>query len=334
MLSTAGWMPAESETIMSATLSKTAADSVRGSNSVRSVQRIYKAPPMHWVGDGFAVRSLFSYDGLGKQEASPFLMLDYGAPRDFTPSSHQRGVGVHPHRGFETVTVAYHGEIAHRDSTGQGGIIGPGDVQWMTAASGILHEEFHSPSFAQAGGVMEMAQLWVNLPKAHKMAPPAYQPIVKQDMPVVALPDNAGQGSAGTVRVIAGQYDGADGVQAKGPATTFTPIDLWDISLKAGKAASFSLPEGHTAMLVARRGSILVNGTDKAAATELVLLSREGVSFTLEAQGEAGEDAEILLMSGQPIDEPVVGYGPFVMTSPDEIRQAIMDFQDGKFGRM
>lgn len=305
---------------MSATLRKTATD------NRRTVQRIYKAPPMHWVGDGFAVRSLFSYDGLGKQEASPFLMLDYGAPRDFTPASHQRGVGVHPHRGFETVTVAYHGEIAHRDSTGQGGIIGPGDVQWMTAASGILHEEFHSPSFAQAGGVMEMAQLWVNLPKAHKMAPPAYQPILKQDMPVVALPDGAG-----SVRVVAGLYDGADGVQAKGPATTFTPIDLWDISLKAGKAASFSLPEGHTAMLVARRGSILVNGTDKAAATELVLLSREGGGFTLTA---GDEDAEILLMSGQPIDEPVVGYGPFVMNAPDEIRQAIIDFQDGKFGHM
>ncbi len=296
------------------------------SNSARSVQRIYKAPPMHWVGDGFAVRSLFSYDGLGQREASPFLMLDYGAPRDFTPSRHQRGVGVHPHRGFETVTVAYQGEVAHRDSTGQGGIIGPGDVQWMTAASGILHEEFHSPAFAESGGVMEMAQLWVNLPKAHKMAPPAYQPILKQDMPVVALPDEAG-----SVRVIAGHYAGADGAQAKGPATTFTPIDLWDVSLKAGRAATLSLPEGHTALLVPRRGGILVNGADKAAATELVLLSREGVSFTVAAMDE---DAEILLMSGAPIDEPVVGYGPFVMNAPEEIRQAIVDFQAGKFGRM
>ncbi len=301
------------------------------SNSLRSVQRIYKAPPMHWVGDGFAVRSQFSYDGLGLQEASPFLMLDYGAPRDFTPSRQQRGVGVHPHRGFETVTVAYHSEIAHRDSTGQGGIIGPGDVQWMTAASGILHEEFHSPAFSERGGVMEMAQLWVNLPKAHKMAPPAYQGIVQQDMPVVALPDDAGQGSAGSVRVIAGQYVGADGVQAKGPASTFTPINLWDVSLKAGKAVTLSLPEGHTTMLVARRGAMLVNGTDRAEATELVLLSREGAAFTLEA---GSEDAEILLMSGEPIDEPVVGYGPFVMNSSDEIRQAIADFQAGKFGHM
>lgn len=300
---------------------KTVTSKISTDSKAKTVQRIYKAPPPHWVGDGFHVRSLFAYDGLGQEEASPFLLLDYGAPKEFAPSNRQHGVGEHPHRGFETVTIAYQGEVAHRDSTGQGGVIGPGDVQWMTAAAGILHEEFHSPDFARRGGIMEMAQLWVNLPKKDKMAKPGYQGIVKGDIPVVPLGDDAG-----SVRVIAGEYQGQ-----RGPARTFTPIDLWDVSLKQGAHVALDLPEGHTLMLVARRGRMVINGTEQAGPTELALLTREGSAVALSAPDE---DAEILLMSGEPIDEPVVGYGPFVMTSMEEIRQAVMDFQAGKFGRM
>ncbi|MEL0029082.1 MAG: pirin family protein, partial [Perlucidibaca sp.] len=193
----------------------------------------------HWVGDGFPVRSLFSYDSLGR-ELSPFLLLDYAGPHDFAPAARPRGVGQHPHRGFETVTIVYDGEVAHRDSAGNGGIIGPGDVQWMTAGAGILHEEFHSPAFTASGGPLEMVQLWVNLPAKDKMTTPGYQGITAADIPSVALPDDAGR-----VRVIAGAYAGH-----AGPARTFSAMDVWDVRLNAGKRADLSLPAGRTLALV------------------------------------------------------------------------------------
>ncbi|HUH10577.1 MAG TPA: pirin family protein [Brevundimonas sp.] len=272
----------------------------------------------HWVGDGFPVRSLFSYDAVGKQ-VSPFLLLDYAGPHNFEPTDKRRGVGQHPHRGFETVTIVYDGEVEHHDSTGQGGIIGPGDVQWMTAGGGILHEEFHSPAFARTGGPFRMVQLWVNLPARDKMTRPGYQSILNADIPTVALPDDAG-----TARIIAGQF----GADAKGPASTFTPINVWDVRLNRDAETTLDLPEGHTAIVVVLSGHVTVNGDQPAGAAEALLLDRQGASVTLHADA----DSTLLILTGEPIDEPIVGYGPFVMNSEDEIRQAVTDFNSGRFG--
>jgi len=272
----------------------------------------------HWVGDGFPVRSLFSYNNLG-QHISPFLLLDYAGPHYFEPTTDRRGVGQHPHRGFETVTIVYDGQVEHKDSAGNGGIIGPGDVQWMTAAGGILHEEYHAPAFARTGGPFRMVQLWVNLPAKDKMAPGGYQGIVAADIPVVALPDDAGKG-----RVIAGELLGV-----KGPARTFTPINVWDLRLTRDADLTLPLPEGHTAMLVVLSGHVTVNGGQQAGEAEVVLLSREGGDVSIHADG----DAMLLVLTGEPIDEPIVGYGPFVMNTEEEIRQAIDDFNSGRFAR-
>jgi quercetin 2,3-dioxygenase len=283
---------------------------------MKQVLGVSDAPDMHWVGDGFPVRPLISP---GKNAAvDPFLMLDYAAPMAFTPTSHRRGVGQHPHRGFETVTVVYQGELEHRDSTGAGGKIGPGDVQWMTAAGGILHEEFHSEAFAKSGGTMEMVQLWVNLPAKHKNAPAGYQTLHNADLPSVDLPGNAGR-----VRVIAGDYHGH-----KGPARTFTPIDLWDVRLTKGKSVELALPEGHTVALAVLHGSVQVNGTQTANAAQLVVLDRNGSTFMLTAKS----DATVLVLGGEPIGEPVAAHGPFVMNTIGEIKQAMLDYNNGKFG--
>jgi redox-sensitive bicupin YhaK (pirin superfamily) len=284
---------------------------------MRKVLGIYTSPESHWVGDGFPVRSMFSHATHG-QHVSPFLLLDYAGPADFAPAERPRGVGEHPHRGFETVTIVYRGEVEHRDSTGKGGVIGPGDVQWMTAAAGILHEEFHSRAFTRNGGTLEMVQLWVNLPAKDKDAAPGYQTLLDRDIPEVALPDGAG-----TLRVIAGDYEGS-----RGPARTFTPIDIWDLRLRQGGATSLTLPEGHTAGLIVLRGSVRINGGNTASEAQFVLLDRTGGEVTLEADS----DATVLVLSGEPIDEPVVMYGPFVMNSPDQIRQAMIDFRSGRFG--
>jgi len=276
-------------------------------------------PNMHWVGDGFPVRSLFSYNDFG-QAISPFLLLDYAGPKNFDPSTSQRGVGQHPHRGFETVTIVYDGEVAHRDSTGQGGVIGPGDVQWMTAAGGIIHEEFHSPGFAKTGGPFRMVQLWVNLPAKDKMATPGYQSILSADIPTIDLP-----GDAGKLRVIAGEFDGA-----KGPARTFTPVNVWDMRLNRDASLQLDLPEGHNAAIVVLTGHITVGGTQPAGEAEVVLLGRDGAGTTIDADG----DSMVLVLTGEPIDEPIVGYGPFVMNSEAEIRQAVDDFNSGQFGKI
>jgi len=286
---------------------------------MKKILGIYSNPHGHWVGDGFPVRSLFTYDTLGSH-VSPFLLLDYAGPAQFEPAETPRGVGQHPHRGFETVTIVYKGEVEHRDSTGNGGVIGPGDVQWMTAASGILHEEFHSREFTRAGGPFEMVQLWVNLPAKDKMAAPGYQGILNKDIPRVDLPDGAG-----SVRVIAGDYEGH-----KGPAHTFTPIDVWDMRLGAGKTVMLTIPEGRTAALVVLHGTVLVNGQEVVREAQMALLEREGEALQIEANG----DATLLLLSGEPIDEPIVGHGPFVMNTREEIVQAMKDFNAGRFGRM
>ena len=270
----------------------------------------------HWVGDGFPVRSLFSYDGLG-QHISPFLLLDYAGPHNFEPTTERRGVGQHPHRGFETVTIVYDGQVEHKDSAGNGGVIGPGDVQWMTAGAGILHEEYHAPAFAKTGGPFRMVQLWVNLPAKDKKAPGGYQGILSADIPAVPLPQNAGK-----ARIIAGEFLGA-----KGPAKTFTPINVWDLRLGRDASLTLDLPEGHTAMLVVLTGHVTVNSSQKAGEAEMLLLSREGGDVLIDADS----DATLLVLTGEPIDEPIVGYGPFVMNSQDEIRQAIDDFNSGRF---
>ena len=270
----------------------------------------------HWVGDGFPVRSLISYHAQGSA-ISPFLLLDYAGPHVFEPAETPRGVGTHPHRGFETVTIVYDGEVEHKDSAGNGGVIGPGDVQWMTAAGGVLHEEFHSKGFTRAGGPFRMVQLWVNLPAKDKMAAPGYQSIVDADIPVVDL-------DGGKARIIAGTLAGKTG-----PARTFTPVNVWDVRLDDGADVTLDLPEGHTTLVVVLSGRVVVNGED-AASAEVLELSRTGTSARFTAEAET----TLLVLTGEPIDEPIVGYGPFVMNSEADIRTAIDDFNSGRFGRM
>jgi len=286
---------------------------------MKKVLGVYSPSEGHWVGDGFPVRSVFSYDSHG-QHVSPFLLLDHAGPAAFAPSAKRRGVGQHPHRGFETVTIVYQGELEHRDSTGAGGKIGPGDVQWMTAASGILHEEFHSEAFTRTGGVLEMVQLWVNLPAKDKLSSPRYQTLLNQEIPAIELPAGAGR-----ARVIAGDYRGH-----QGPAQTFTPINVWDLRLRMGHVARVEVPEGHTVVVVVLHGAVRVNDSATARDGQMVMLERKGSSVQLDAQG----DATVLLLSGEPIAEPIVGRGPFVMNTIDEINQAAVDFSSGRFGQM
>ncbi|WP_429820170.1 pirin family protein [Ensifer sp. B1-9] len=286
---------------------------------MRKILGIFGNAHPHWVGDGFPVRSLLARDRVG-DHASPFLLLDYAGPMNFAPGVTPRGVGVHPHRGFETVTIVYQGEVDHRDSAGNGGHIGPGDVQWMTAAGGILHEEFHSERFTKEGGTLEMVQLWVNLPATNKSVEPGYQTLLDRDIPTVSLPDGAG-----ALRVIAGSYAGA-----QGPARTFTPVNLWDLRLKQQGSLGLDLPEGHSVGLAVLRGNVLVNGSDLVGEAQFVLFGRDGGGVTLDASS----DVTALVLSGEPINEPVAMYGPFVMNTEQEIRQAMTDFQSGRFGKI
>ena len=287
---------------------------------MKQVLEVAGAPGRHWVGNGFPVHGMFGYNGSGVAERSPFLLLDYAAPTQFEPTRERRGVGQHPHRGFETVTIVYDGEVEHRDSTGNGGIIGKGDVQWITAAGGILHEEFHSPAYAAKGGPFEMVQLWVNLPAKDKLAPAGYQGIVDAQIPAVALP-----AQAGTLRVIAGEYAGHPG-----PARTFSPMNVWDIRMTAGKRVELPQPDGWSTLIVVLDGTVQINGEAVLRAAQRATLSTAGSGVTIEANS----DAKLLLLAGEPIDEPVVGHGPFVMNSQQEIIQAIADFNSGKFGQM
>ncbi|MGB2060233.1 pirin family protein [Alcanivorax sp. NBRC 102024] len=286
---------------------------------MKKILGVYSAPQPHWVGDGFPVRSLFSYESHGKQ-LSPFLLLDYAGPARFPPATKPRGVGEHPHRGFETVTIVYQGEVAHRDSTGEGGVIGPGDVQWMTAGAGILHEEFHSPAFTYQGGHLEMIQLWVNLPAADKMTPPSYQGITGEQIPVAPLDDGKGE-----IRVIAGDYQGH-----KGPARTFSPMLVWDVTVQAHANVILEVPDGWNTAVIARNGCCLINEHARAAVGQMVVLSAQGDQVQIQAEA----DSQLLLIAGEPLNEPIEGYGPFVMNTKEEIRQAIRDFQQGDFGKM
>lgn len=284
---------------------------------MKKIAKVLRSDGNHWVGDGFPVRSLFSYHR-DSADVSPFLLFDYAGPHRFDPTDTPRGVGQHPHRGFETVTIVYDGEVAHRDSAGNGGTIGPGDVQWMTAASGIVHEEFHSPNYSKTGGPFRMVQLWVNLPAKDKMSPPGYQAITNRDIPVVPV-------TGGTARIIAGAFRGV-----RGPARTFTPVNLWDLRLDRATDLTLDLPEGHTAMIAVLAGTVIINGTQTAGEAEIVRLERAGSDVTIHTD----QEAIVLILTGEPIDEPVVGYGPFVMNSETEIRQAAYDFNSGRFGHV
>jgi len=284
---------------------------------MKTIDHVVRDVPGHWVGNGFPVRSLFSYRT--PAQVSPFLLLDYGGPAEFGPSEEPRGVEEHPHRGFETVTIVFQGELEHRDSGGHSGAIGPGDVQWMTAASGVVHEEKHSDAFTRRGGAFEVAQLWVNLPAAEKMSKPRYQEIQASQIPTVELP-----GGAGSARVIAGSLQGV-----AGPAQTVTPVVLWDLALSANHEVSLPLPAGFTALLLVRSGRVVADG-QAATAAQLMIFKPEGEGLELKVE----RDTQALLLAGTPIDEPVVGSGPFVMNTTEEIRQAIADYQAGRMGRL
>lgn len=287
-------------------------------STARSVAAVHSSPAPHWVGDGFPVSSVISPQATGN-DLSPFVLMDYGGPVEFKPTNKPRGVDSHPHRGFETVTLVFHGELEHRDSAGHSGKIGPGDVQWMTAGSGVLHEEKHSRAFTAAGGAFEVAQLWVNLPAQFKKAPPGYQTLVSSAIPVKELPNGAG-----TVRVIAGEFGGT-----RGAARTFTPIELLDVSLRGGAKVALPIPQGFNAALFVRSGVVQV--ADRAVhARQLAVLDKAGTHVEVEAT----QDATLIVLGGAPIEEPVVAYGPFVMNTEQEVVEAMQDFRAGRMGTL
>ena len=286
--------------------------------STKKVEIIVQPRPAHFVGDGFRVHNFIpSGYRLDMKRMDPFIMFDYNSKFHFSGTETPRGVGVHPHRGFETVTIAYHGRVEHADSAGGGGIIGEGDVQWMTAASGVLHKEFHETEWAKQGGIFQMVQLWVNLPAKDKMSPPKYQAIKNSEMKKVDL------GEKGFVEVIAGEYQ-----NEKGPASTFSPVNLMNAKLKKGGKADFSFPANFNTAALVVEGSISVNGEKNVPTDHFILFKNEGENFIIEAT----EDAVVLVISGEPLNEPIFPHGPFVMNSREEIIQAFEDFNTGKFG--
>ncbi|MFI5148195.1 MAG: pirin family protein [Bacteroidia bacterium] len=287
----------------------------------RTIEVIVPPREPHFVGDGFRVHNFIpgAYR-LSMERLTPFIMLDYGSKFYFPPSDQPKGVGVHPHRGFETVTIAYKGKVAHHDSAGNSGVIGEGDVQWMTAASGILHKEYHEENFSKAGGDFQMVQLWVNLPAKDKMSKPKYQEISKEKITSYRLP-----GNTGVIEVIAGNYK-----DVRGPASTFTPVNLMNAKLHKDAEAVFSFPAPYNTALLVIEGNILVNGSEPVEENNFVLFENDGEEFTVKA----GSDAIILVLSGEPIHEPIAAHGPFVMNTKQEIVQAFDDYQHGKFGHL
>ncbi len=286
---------------------------------VKNVERIVAPPPRHWVGDGFDVHGFFPHGPLTGSRMSPFFLLDYNALTNFPPREQPFGVGPHPHRGFETVTIAYRGKVAHHDSRGGGGVIGEGDVQWMTAGSGLLHKEYHEQEYNRQGGPFQMVQLWVNLPAKDKMTEPKYQAITNAEMGRVKLP------GGGEVEIIAGEFAGV-----KGPATTFSPVHLYNLKLKTGETVELDYPAGYTTAILAVEGSAMLNGVETLPTDHLALFERDGEHITVTAV----DDSVLLVMSGEPLNEPIAQYGPFLMNTQEEIVQAIHDYQSGKFGHL
>ena len=288
--------------------------------AIKAIEAVYPPGPAHFVGDGFRVHNFIpSRHGLDMHRMTPFIMMDYGAKFHFPPSDSLKGVGVHPHRGFETVTIAYKGRVAHHDSAGGGGIIGEGDVQWMTAASGVLHKEYHEESFSKTGGDFQMVQLWVNLPAKDKMSAPKYQAIENVSIPKVLVEN-------GYVEVIAGEFQGI-----KGKASTFTPVHLFNAHLQSGGKAEFSFPADYNTCIIVVEGEVRINDAEEHVPVDhFVLFENEGETFHIEAT----EHSKILILSGEPIREPIASHGPFVMNTRQEIMQAFHDFEAGKFGTL
>ncbi len=287
------------------------------SKQMKSIEAVIPPPPAHMVGDGFRVHNFFPNNLIGKKRMSPFFLLDYNAKVEFSPREEPRGVGVHPHRGFETVTIAYKGKVAHHDSAGNSGVIGEGDVQWMTAAAGLLHKEYHEKEFSRQGGIFQMVQLWVNLPAQYKMSPPKYQEITNAMMGRYTLPDDKGE-----VEVIAGELN-----EVRGAASTFTPMQVYNARLKKEAVLELDLPSFYNTGILVVEGSSKINDAE-VPADHFVLFKNEGEQITITA----GEDAVLLILSGEPIDEPIAQYGPFLMNTYDELDQAIRDVSLGKFG--
>ncbi len=287
--------------------------------ATKEISAVLKPPPTHMVGDGFKVHNFFpNLMVIGNKGMSPFFLMDYNSKIEFPPSDKPRGVGVHPHRGFETVTIAYHGKVAHHDSTGNGGIIGEGDVQWMTAGSGILHKEYHEKEFSKKGGLFQMVQLWINLPSNYKMTPPKYQPLLHSTMGKYQLPDNTG-----TINIIAGEYNGV-----KGPAQTFTTINLFDARLKNNAVFEMDFPENYNTGILVIEGKVKINETETVLNDNFVFFKNKGTKIKVESL----EDSIVLVLNGEPINEPIVQYGPFLMNNYQEIEQAVIDLNEGKFG--
>jgi redox-sensitive bicupin YhaK (pirin superfamily) len=284
----------------------------------RTIERVFTGARQHWVGDGFHVSNYFPSATESQKRMSPFFLLDYQKPEAYTPTTRRRGVGTHPHRGFETVTIAYQGAIAHRDSAGNGGVIGPGEVQWMTAGSGVLHNEYHDEEFARNGGTLHMIQIWVNLPRIHKLAAPKYQALTNESIKEVELP-----GGGGVIRVISGGFE-----DTEGPASTFSPAHMLDVRLNAGGRVRLPTPKDYNTALLVLGGKVTANGSKPVSAGEFILFNNDGDEVIVEAQ----EESIVMFLSGAPIDEPLVHYGPFVMNSVEEINQAIDDFNSGRFG--
>ncbi|RWW98829.1 pirin family protein [Flavobacterium cerinum] len=285
----------------------------------KKIERVIAPPVPHMVGDGFRVHNFIPYgNGMSMERMSPFIMMDYNSKFYFPPTKEQRGVGVHPHRGFETVTIAYKGKVAHNDSSGNSGVIGEGDVQWMTAASGILHKEYHEEQFSKEGGDFQMVQLWVNLPAKDKMSKPKYQGITNDQITKYQLPDNGG-----LVEIIAGEYNGVAGA-----ASTFTPVNLFNAKLNKDAVATFNFPAKHNSAVLVIEGSVLVNDSETVPTDNFLLFTNEGEEFTIKAL----ENSVVLILSGEPIDEPIVAHGPFVMNTQQEIMQAFNDVNMGRFG--
>lgn len=285
--------------------------------STKTLAKITKPGTPHFVGDGFRVHNFIPGTST-MQEMDPFIMLDYNSKYNFGPSEIPRGVGVHPHKGFETVTIAYKGKVQHGDSSGGGGVIEEGDVQWMTAANGILHKEFHEKEWSKKGGEFQMVQLWVNLPAKDKTSEPKYQNIRNADIPKIQLPDGGGE-----LEIIAGEYNGT-----KGAAFTFSPIHLYNAKLKKGTKVKFSFPKDYTSSVLLIEGSATINDGETIAQDHFAMFKRDGESFTVEAL----EDAVVLILSGEPLREPIAAHGPFVMNTREELIQAFEDFNMGKFG--
>jgi hypothetical protein len=294
-----------------------------GQNQLKVVRKLLPRVNPHWVGDGFNVYPIFGNMAF-TNEVSPFLMFDYAAPKSFGPTTKRRGVGLHPHRGMETVTIALQGEVEHHDSLGNAGVIGPGEVQWMTAGHGIIHEEYHSTNFARAGGTLEMCQLWVNLPAEHKLTPPKYQAILKEDIPQVPLGDIGA--TAGWVRVIAGEYRGT-----RGPASTFTPINLWHVKLEPNVEVDLITKEGHNTIVFCQSGSVQVgeSATEIMKSSQISILSIQGDTIRLRSKEQG---SSLMILDGKPLNEPIAARGPFVMNTDAELRQAMIDYQTGKMG--